>query len=86
MSQNACSAQPLYILNQKANVRLLVNAEWALAPLHFFDKKYLSAWRNPLGEQVVLKEQGFVIALLMKLDDTYSTKTFNREQNVGQEV
>lgn len=78
MSQNVCSAQPLYILNQKARVRLLMHAEWALALLNFFDKKYLSAWRNPLGEQV-LKEQGFVVGLLMKVDDTYSTKTFYRE-------
>lgn len=79
MSQNACSAQPLYILNQKASLRLLVHAEWALAPLNFSDKKYLSAWSNPLGEQVVLKEQRFVIVLLMKVDDTYSTKTFYGE-------
>lgn len=79
MSQNACSAQPFYILNQKASVRPLMHAKWALVPLKFFDKKYLSAWRNPLGKQVVLKKQGFVIALLMKVDDTYPTKTFYRE-------
>lgn len=79
MSQNPCSAQPLYIFIQKASLRLPMNAQWALTPFNFIDKKYPSAWRNPTGGQVVLNEQGFVIALFMKVDDTYSTKTFYRE-------
>lgn len=38
------------------------------------------------SKQVVLKKQGFVNALLMKLDDTYSTKTFYNKEILRQQV